>query len=238
MDCQDYNDDMEEAFDQLPDRFIVTEEELDQKTYKEFFDYAPNPEFITDTESLHKSKRLLAKETPLEEKKDLLAGLAKHGVVEVYRLIEEYTKQPDPELEQWAKIALYECRMALEEDLIEENVGLISTGLGGMGNRFRYIVVLGSLSPALSKDQQSTIRSVCDDICSHYDSMIEEVQFCPSYLTIKALISMETAVATVVEEYITSINQDKDLVYADYLVTNVEVPTEERIQTFLKELRE
>jgi len=38
MDCQDYDDDMEEAFDQLPDRFIVTKEELDQKTYKEFFD--------------------------------------------------------------------------------------------------------------------------------------------------------------------------------------------------------
>jgi hypothetical protein len=239
MDEQDHDEDMEETSDWIPDRFILSEEELDQKTYEAFLNHAPDPESITDTESLlQESHRLFVKETPLQEKKDLLVELAQHGVVKVYRLIEKYSKQPDPELEQWSKIALYECRMALEEDLMEENIGIISTGLGGQGNCFRYIVVLALLSPPLSKDQQSMIRSVLDDICSQHDSLTEELQFLPSYLSIKALISMDIPVATVVEECIDSINQDKDLVYPDYLVTNVEVPTEEDIQAFLKELED
>ena len=150
--------------------------------------------------------------------------------------VEKYTQQPDPELEQWSKIALYECRMALEEDLLQENVGIISTGLGGQGNRFRYIVVLALLSPPSGENQQSMIRGIWDDICSQHDSKIEELQFCSSYLSAKALISMDTPVATVVEGCIASINLDGDLVYPDYLVTNVEVPTEEEIQTFLKGL--
>jgi len=237
MDHPDYDDDMEDLSDWIPDRFILSEEGLDQETYEAFLNHAPNPELITDADSLlQESGRLFAKETPLKEKEDLLVELAQHGTVKVYRLIEKYVQQPDPELEQWSKIALYECRMALEEDLLEENVGLISTGLGGQGNRFRYIVVLALLSPSPGENQQRMVRNVWDDICSQYDSVTEELQFFPSYLSAKALISMDTPVATVVEECIASINQDMDLVYPNYLVTNVEVPTEEDIQTFLKEL--
>ena len=237
MDDQDHDEDMGETSDWVPDRFILSEEELDQKTYEAFLNHAPNPESITDTESLlQEAKRLFAQETPLQEKKDLLVELAQHGVVKVYRLIEKYTQQPDPDLEQWSKISLYECRMALEEDLLKENVGIISTDLGGQGNCFRYIVVLALLSPPLGENQQPTIRSVCDDVCSQHESKIEELQFLPSYLSVKALISMDIPVATVVEACIGSINQDEDLVYPDYLVTSVEVPTEEDIQAFLKGL--
>ena len=67
---------------------------------------------------------------------------ASWGTAEAYRLLQEYCTRPDPALAQWSRIAMYECRMRLESDLLDEPVGLISTGLGGDGERLRYIFVL------------------------------------------------------------------------------------------------
>ena len=50
----------------------------------------------------------------LEVKREMLARLARRGTVDAYRVIEQYVKNPDPVLAPWSKIALYECRMALE----------------------------------------------------------------------------------------------------------------------------
>ena len=82
MDDQDHDQDMEETSDWMPDRFIPSEEGLDQETYKAFIDYAPNLELITDAESLLQgSGRLFARETPPTGKKGSPGGIGptRHG---------------------------------------------------------------------------------------------------------------------------------------------------------------
>jgi hypothetical protein len=48
---------------------------------------------------------------------------------------------------------------------------------------------------------------------------------------------MHVAVASVIEESIAQINRDEMLVYQDYCVTNIQIPTEEDIQSALHEIR-
>ena len=59
----------------------------------------------------------------------------------------------------WSKIALYECRMALEGDLLEEPVGIISTGLGGAEHRLRYLVAVGLSCAPLHDAQPRRLES-------------------------------------------------------------------------------
>ena len=142
-----------------------------------------------------------------------------------------------PALEQWSTIALYECRMRLEQELLDEPIGLISTGLGGEGHRLRYLVVLGFRHMCPQEGQQQRMKEMLQYICQRHDSALEQVEFHPSYLLVQVLVSLDVAVGEVIEESMFSLNQQNPQIYQDYLVTNVEEPTDEEIQEFLNELR-
>jgi hypothetical protein len=67
--------------------------------------------------------------------------------------------------------------------------------------------------------------------------MLERIQFYSGYVMVTVLVSMETAVGTVIEESIaTANNVDGTVLQHDYFVTNVNVPTDEEIQRILKEI--
>jgi len=118
---------------QIPDRFIIAKEELDREVYAEYSRYVQRLISCQPHEAGLEARRTLFDPTvSLEVKREMLARLAQCGTVAAYRAIEQYVENPNPTLVQWSKIALYECRMALESELLEENVGIISTGLGGV----------------------------------------------------------------------------------------------------------
>jgi hypothetical protein len=186
---------------------------------------------------LDASRVLFDPATSLELKRKMLARLAQLGTVDAYRIIERYAANPDAPLAPWSKIVLYECRMALESDLLEENVGIISTGLGGAQHRLRYVAVVGLLCMPLHEMKQDSLEEAWRTVCGRHDSMLERIQFYPGYMMVTLLVSMETAVGTVIEESIaTANNVDGTVLQHDYFVTNVNVPTDEEIQRILKEI--
>jgi hypothetical protein len=232
------DEDIQEFLDQIPEQYIVTQEELDPQVYSAFLDYVPDIPTLPHAENLlQDSECLFDAQTSHQRKQDLLCCLAGHGTVAAYRLIERYTQQADPALAMWSQIALYECRMALERELLDRPVGLISTGLGGEAHRLRCVVMLGLTSPPLPSSSHDTIREIWQQACGRHDSILERVQFAPSYLLIQVLISMHVAVAAVIEESIARINRNHVLVYQDYFVTNIRIPTDEDIQSALREIR-
>lgn len=232
------DDDIQEFLDHIPDQFIVTQEELDPQVYAEFLEYIPDiPRLPHADRLLQESECLFTAHTSQKRKQDLLCCLAGHGTVAAYRLIERYTQHAESALAMWSKIALYECRMVMESDLLERPVGLISTGLGGEAHRLRCVVLLGVTSPPLPVSSHTTIQQVWQQACEHHDSTLEQIHFASSHLVIQALISMHVAVASVIEESIASINRAHVLVYHDYFVTNIRIPTEEDIQSALQEIR-
>jgi hypothetical protein len=235
-----HNDDEEsflDALGQIPERFIVAEEELDRTVYEEYSEFVQHLASCRQDESvLDPSRALFDPAKSLELKRGMLARLAQLGTVGAYRIIDRYARHPDPSLAQWSKIALHECRMALESDLLEENVGIISTGLGGVEHRLRYIAVVGFSCMPLHETQQAGLEKAWRATCEQHDSLLERIQFHPRYVMATVLVSMETAVGTVIEDSIAAANGDGKVLQHDYFVTNVNIPTDEEIQRILKEI--
>jgi hypothetical protein len=235
---QNKNDDGPcEALSQIPDRFVVAEEELDGAVYEEYERYVQHLVTCQPQEvGLEARQTLFDPTAPLEAKREMLARLARCGTVHAYRAIEQYVKNPDPALAQWSKVALYECRMGLESELLEKPVGIISTGLGGAQHRLRYLVAVGLSCGPLHDAQQRRVESTWRTICERHDSVLEHVNFHPNHVILTLLVSMETAVGTVIDVGIAAANGDAPILRQNYFVTNVAVPTEEEIQNILKEI--
>jgi len=235
---QNENDDgLCEALSQIPDRFIVAEEELDWAVREEYAKYVQRLLSSQPQKAWLEARRILFDSTaPLEAKREALARLALSGTVDAYRAIEQYVKEPDPALAQWGKIALYECRMALESELLEAPVGIVSTGLGGAQHRLRYLVAIGLSCGPLHDAQQRRVESTWRTICERHDSVLEHVNFHPNHVILTLLVSMETAVGTVIDVGIAAANGDAPILRQTYFVTNVAVPTEEEIQHVLEEI--
>lgn len=235
----DDGSDSHDSSEIIPEQFIVTDKELDRKIYDQFLDLLEETDLPTDSSALlRQGGELFGDSMSISQKQLVLAQLAQQGTAESYRLLQQYSAKPDSALEQWSRIALYECRMRLEQDLLAEPVGLLSTGLGGDGQRLRFIFVL-ALQEAESlpgTERRREIRETLNKVCLQYRSAVEEAQFRPSCLYVQVLVPVDVAVGVVIEESIASLNQGKEELCRDYLVTNVSVPTEEEIREFLDEL--
>jgi hypothetical protein len=239
-DGEEQNTDDESLYDvlsQIPDRFIVAEEELDRAVHEEYERYVQRLMTIQSQEGGLEARRILFDTTaPLEAKREMLAKLALCKTVDAYRTIEQYVKSPDPALEQWGKVALYECRMRLESELLEEPCGIVSTGLGGVQHRLRYLVAIGLSCDPLHDGQTRSLESAWRTICGQHDSILENMRFQATHIVLTLLVSMETAVGTVIDVGIAAANGDAPILRRNYFVTNVAVPTEEEVQHILTEI--
>jgi len=233
----DHEEDPSDFLSQIPDRFIVTEEELDWAVHEEYARYVQHLKGCQPQDAGLEARQTLFDPTvTIETKRELLARLARCGTVDAYRAIEQYVKNPDPALAQWSKVALYECRMRLESELLEEPVGIISTGLGGAQHRLRYLVAIGLSCGPLHGAQQRRVESTWRTICERHDSVLEHVNFHPNHVILTLLVSMEKAVGTVIDVGIAAANGDGQILRRNCFVTNVAVPTEEEIQDILKQI--
>ncbi|MCI5165841.1 MAG: hypothetical protein D3903_07030 [Candidatus Electrothrix sp. GM3_4] len=236
-----FSDDEKESYDfseTIPEQFIVTDKEFDQDMYEQFMAESEWLEPQSDyADLIRQGEQLSGNTMPISEKKGFLVQLASWGTAEAYRLLQKYCTRSDPALEQWSRIALYECRMRLESDLLDVPVGLILTGLGGNGERLRYIFVLVFQGESSEEGQQREIREGLDKVCQQYHSVVEQAQFRLSCLYVQVLVPMDVAVGEVIEESLARLNQHKEEFLPDYLVTNVSVPTDEEIQEFLDDLQ-
>ena len=233
----DDEDELTDFLEVLPEQFIVTEEELDQEVYAQFLAEMEELEPDSDCAALLGQGQQLSSDTLSHaQKKNILAQLAIRGTAEGYQLLQQYCSNCEPALEQWAKIALYECQMHMETDLFDAPVGLVSTGLGGEEEWLRYIFVLALQGECPVEEQQQEIESTLGRVCQQNHSKVEQVQFSPSYLSVQILVPLDEAVGEVVEEVIARLNQHDGRVREEYMVTNVAVPSEEEIQSFLEGL--
>lgn len=63
---------------------------------------------------------LFDNKTSIKEKKKALLVFAHWGNLESWKILTKYDRKPDPELKLFSKIALDECRMFLESDLLDK----------------------------------------------------------------------------------------------------------------------
>jgi hypothetical protein len=183
-------------------------------------------------------KKLLSRETSLDDKKKALAILAHTGSIEAFRVLEEYAEKADEELAEWAVLALQECQVFLEASLTDQSTAMITSGLGGAGHKMRYFFAVPLKEyRAWENAERAVVELTFREIGNQLDSEIERIQFCQGYVAVEILIPLEVAVAEFAEMGIRATNRVGDFLEEDYWVTNYEIPTEDEIKNWAQEVR-
>lgn len=223
----------------IPERFTVAEEGIDPAIQREYLGYTSSLDCdrYSEEDVSARSQSLFDPGTPLEAKRETLAILAHQGTVESYRTIERYLAAAEHELKDWSVLALQECRIFLEGFLLDRNVGMVSAGLGGEGNRLRYFGMVRSRNDvAISSTQRLAIERAFSYICGEFDSALEDIQVHHNYATMRVLVPLNVATGKVIEGGIGECNTFGDFLDDNYYVTNVSIPTEKEILHHLREM--
>lgn len=205
------------------ENFSILEHIVDVKVQVEYFEFSKSyPPNADHGKVLEQEPNLYSDDIGIDDKRKLLVGLASIDKPEAYRVIERYTKNPLPELRDWALLALQESRMLLETKLLEEQQVFISTGLGGKEGKLRYFVVLIPMeNKPFSQSQQQLIESEFEFTLKRHHSVLESVKFTGNYATILALVPLSKNVRQPFQAAIEECNSLGPFIQLGFLITNV-----------------
>ena len=225
-----------EAISSLPENFSILEEQIDVELQMEYFDYRRDIKAgYTMQQILQYEKDLFDQKVSLEEKKNILVFLASQDKVEIFRLLEKYAINPDPELKQWSILALQESRMVIQSSLLDEQQVYISTGLGGKGKKLRYFVVfigrenIGEYNPV----QRKIIQTELEFAIRNNNGIIENIKFYDNFANAVLLLPVKSDIQSVFMGIIKECNQYGDFVRPDIIITNVKKMSIDEIKEFI-----
>ena len=168
------------------------------------------------------------------EKRRLLSLLAISRSVKAFRLLQSYIKHPDPEVADWAAMALMESRLALETELSDEKQIYIATAMGGKGQKLRFSIVLyANTKEPLLPFQRQTIEDEVAFHFSHADCEIERLEIKDHYVRLLCLIPIKANVQAIFDRILNGCNEFGDFLRHGFTISNVQEITEEEI---LKEI--
>jgi hypothetical protein len=165
-----------------------------------------------------------------EDKLKILITLANSKQIKAYRILEQYVSTADPDIADWACMALMESRIMLETELSDEKPIYISTGLGGKGNKLRFFVLLLSASgqPFLEYQQQIIEREFAYFL-SQANGEIERLTIKDVHAEIVLLVPIHANFRKILETIIDECNQYGQFLSDMVTVTNVKELDEEEI---------
>lgn len=217
-----------EILKSIPNEFRVIENQINSECIDEYYQLLEKLEKDNQVNELMNSERWnnLQAEKP---SKELLVTLSEIGDVKSYRKIEEIIKNKDFEINEFALVALKFARLNLENQLSDEPIGFISSKLGGKENKLRYYFAIKSVEK-INQEKELIILKELHKICKRKDSEFEEIENHSNYVLIKILVSIDFAIGNVIEELINKC----PFVDKEYLCTNIEKPTNEFINKWIR----
>ncbi len=226
---------IQELFGSFEGNLKILEEQIDSEVQTEYFEYTRNldQEFDPD-DVIEKKEDIFEQHTSEENKKCMLAQLASIDSVEAFRTIERYVKDPDQNLQDWAKLALQESKLLLESKILDENLVLISTGLGGKGLKLRYFVAfIARNNLSLSDLQKKIVKDEVSFAVKRKMGAIEEIICYRNIITIVSLVPINVAVQTLFDLVVKECNQFGNFLYENYLITNLKILSVDEIREFI-----
>ncbi|MDR3245407.1 MAG: hypothetical protein LBT50_03130 [Prevotellaceae bacterium] len=230
-----------EFLSKLNCKFKVVEDKINPKIQAEYFKYSNS--FSRDELSADEAQKLTDCLYNLSiaesEKKKALTLLSHLGTVVAYRQIEKYHNDcQSEELKQWSALALQECGMFLENSLLDENISLITSGLGGLQDKLRfYYLILPLPDKLFTVAQQDIIEKELDFAATEFNCIVETVDLSDEYVGLTALIPMTVAIAKFVNTAIEKCNELGGFVLEGYFATNQEIPDENKIKHIIGKIR-
>ena len=228
-------DKLNEYLEISEDSINLLEEPIDADTQLEYFECSKNQENnISNDEIISKKDLIFDDSIPNEQKKLLLVQLASISNIEAYRTIEKYLKKPNTKLTKWAYLALLESRLLLESTFLDENKVLITTGLGGKGNKLRYFIVFFTNSGLPITDlQQKIIRSELDYAFSRNEAEIEDLVFEEGFAHILSMVPINMPVQQFFNKILRECNEFGNFLFKDFIISNVKILSIEEIRELL-----
>jgi len=222
---------IQEFFGGLNNNFSLMEDPVDVVTQMNYFETSGRMRgSYKEADILAKKDQLYDPDLFVEDKKKLLVQMAGIASPEMYRALENYAKNPDPDLAEWAKLALQENKLLLESDLLESSQVFISTGLGGKGHKLRYFVVLiNTDGNDLKPFQQKVVQDEMKYALQRYDGELEKLDFMHRYTTMRVVVPISSDLTKVFREGIDECNQFGDFLSTEFIVTNMKELSEEEI---------
>lgn len=221
-----YYRDMQEVLKNLPGDFSILEEQIDIEDQKAYFDFSKKVRDEKNKEMFFKDREaLFLPNTSLERKKEILSGLPAVAEVKAFRTLERYLKDPDPELRNWAVLALQESRMMLQSSLLGEKHVFISTGLGGKGQKLRYYVVFiyKERNANLTPTQQKLLKNELIFALKKAEGEFESIDFFEGFSSSLLLLPLESDLKAIFDAVIEECNQYGDFLEDDLIITNVKM---------------
>lgn len=205
--------------------FKVIEFGIDFEVVKEYWELVNTLKEKLSPELLkEKAEKIHA--LTVEDQKELLSHLGRSGSIESYRNLERLMEEFEEEdMKKWAIVALQHCRVHLENDLLDEPIGFIATGLGGKGSKIRFYAVLFSkepLRPAMISEIEASFRENAPD----FNIDIETVETLDDCILVKMLCPLNMQLSEIVDISI----ENYPFIKEDYIATNMTKPTKELIK--------
>lgn len=225
----------------IPDKFQILEEGINIEVQKEYLEYSDGFERgqLTVEEIENLGTILFRPEIPIDQKKKGLTILAHVGTISAYKQLSKFYENADMELKQWSTLALQECKMFLESELLVESIGFISTGLGGTSDKLRiYFLVLPVNGKIFDPQKHKVIENELTHAAKEWNCEIENFDFQELYTGLTVLIPVDVAIATFIDRGIQYCNEFGNFVLEHYYAANTEIPDMEEIKEIIKIVRE
>lgn len=217
------------------DSISLLEEPIDADTQFEYFECSKNQEnHLTNDEIISRKDLIFDDSVSNEQKKLLLVQLASISNIEAYRTIEKYLKKPNTKLINWAYLAFLESRLLLESTFLNENKVLITTGLGGKGNKLRYFIVFFTNDGLpITHLQQKIIKSELDYAFCRNEAEIENLFFEDGFAYILTMVPINIPVQQFFNKILIECNEFGDFLFHDFIISNVKILSIEEIRELL-----
>jgi len=229
-----------DSFSKIDGHFHILEQRVPVERQMEYFKYSEKIRKDQDKPDISKmdfsvfEDSLDDPESTVEHKKYVLSMLATSRQVKAYRILEEYAQAPDPDVADWAYMALMESRIALESELSDEKQIYISTGLGGKGEKLRFYVLMTSKGKKPFQEyQRQTIEREFAYYLPKTDCEIERLTIGEQYVELVFLIPVRTDIKATLDRVINECNQYGDFLSNVFTITNVKELTPEEISEII-----
>ena len=231
-----------DSFDKMDGHFHILEQRIPVELQMDYFKYSEkmrledrhirsmSDEDIESIFQLLKTEGLTKK-----EKRRLLTILAVSKSVKSYRLLQNYIENPDPEVLDWAYMALMESRISLESELSEEKQIYISTGLGGKNEKLRFYVLILSAGTKLFEDyQRQTIEREFVYYLPKENCEIERLTIGDQYVEMLFLVPVRADIKSILDRVIYECNQYGHFLSDTFTITNVKELSKEEVEQIIK----
>lgn len=228
-----------DSFSRMEGHFHILEQRVPVELQMEYFKYSEqmrkDKPVLEDLDLTTYSLRLADPEVTAVHKKYILSLLATSREVKAYRLLEDYAHEPEPEIRDWAYMALMESRISLESELSDEKQIYISTGLGGKGEKLRfYILMLSKAAEPFQEYQRQVIEREFTYALPKVNCEIERLTVGEQYVELVILIPVRSDIKLTLDKVINECNQYGNFLSEIFTITNVKELTDQEIATIIK----